>query len=468
VVPNLRYRKDIGARFLARSRLDAGVGFMAFSELIGQQDRACRVLLIGATGFIGSALHAALLTQGHDVTATYHRGQPRWPTVRTQWRTVDLSQMSEADWREALSNVDAVVNCAGLLQGNVWESTARVHASGLKILVTACERARVRRLIHFSAIGVDRHVASPFSRTKREGEDVVMDSLLDWIILRPSVVVGRGAFGGSALFRGLAALPILPVMPESGPLQIVQRDDVVSTVLHFLKEDSQARAALDLAGPERHSMTEVIALYRQWLGWRPARQFQVPVSLAHILYRLGDFARALGWRPPLGTTAQREMAFGATGDAGPWQRLTGLVPQRLEDALAREPACVQERWFASLYLLKPVAFAVFSLFWLATGIVSLTVGYPIGIALMQEGGAGALSAPAVVAGALADMAVGATIAFRPTARQGLYGAIALTCLYIVMGTIMVPRLWMEPLGPLMKIFPILVFNLILLAILEER
>jgi uncharacterized protein YbjT (DUF2867 family) len=427
------------------------------------------ILLIGATGFIGSALHAALEAQGLEVVGTYHRGALRRPlSLRTTWRRFDLSHANEAEWRELMAGTETVINCAGLLQDNAWESTKAVHTAGLKALVTGCERARISRLIHFSAIGVDKHDPSPFSRSKREGEEIVKASLLDWIILRPSVVVGRGAFGGSALFRGLAALPLLPVMPDTGHLQIVQRDDVVRTVLYFLMPDSASRIAIDLAGPQQYSMSQVVSLYRQWLGWPPARLVFLPAMVAGLLYRLGDFSRMLGWRPPLGTTARREMAYGAIGDPGPWQEVTGIMPQRLEEALAREPACVQERWFARLYMLKPAGFAVFSLFWLITGVISLTVGFPSGIALMHEGGVGPLSGPIVVAGALADLGVGAAIAFRPTARYGLLGAVGLTCTYILVGTFLVPHLWAGPLGPFLKIFPILVFNLMLLSILEER
>jgi hypothetical protein len=79
-----------------------------------------------------------------------------------------------------------------------------------------------------------------------------------------------------------------------------------------------------------------------------------------------------------------------------------------------------------------------------------------------------LAGPSVVAGALADLAVGLAIAFRPSTRWGLYGAIGLTLFYVVAGSVLVPRLWAEPLGPLLKIWPILALNLILLAILEER
>jgi hypothetical protein len=107
-------------------------------------------------------------------------------------------------------------------------------------------------------------------------------------------------------------------------------------------------------------------------------------------------------------------------------------------------------------------------FWIATGIISLTVGYADGIELMLRTGAGRLSAPAVVAGAIADILVGAAIAYRPTARQGLHAAIALTLFYIAMGTILLPSLWMEPLGPLLKILPILVLHFVALAIRRER
>lgn len=427
------------------------------------------VFLIGATGFLGSAIHAALLAAGHGVIATFHRGAPPSQFGEgTDWRKADIGAATQAQWQRLLEGSDVVINCAGVLQDNSWESTARVHARGLEPLIAACESLGIRRFIHFSAIGVERHAATPFSRSKRQGEALLTASALDWVILRPSVVVGRGAFGGSALFRGLAALPILPAMPGTGALQIVQRDDVTRTVLHFLKPDATTKVALDLAGPERLSMSEVVALYRRWLGWKPARIVALPGPVAGILYSLGDLARRLGWRAPLGSTARQEMAFGATGDAAPWQHETGITPASLKTALAAEPASVQERWFARLYFLKPLAFTVFSLFWIATGIISLTVGYHIGEALMLEGGAGPLAGPSVIAGALADLTVGAAIAFRPTARRGLYGAIALTLFYVVAGSLLLPRLWAEPLGPLLKIWPILAFNLMLLAILEER
>jgi hypothetical protein len=194
----------------------------------------------------------------------------------------------------------------------------------------------------------------------------------------------------------------------------------------------------------------------------------LPRPAAALLYRLGDFAGWLGWRPPIRSTAEREIARGATGDPSAWIRVTGITPRSLADALAARPASVQERWFAGLYVLKPVAFAVLSSFWVVTGIIALGPGYSAGAELMQEAGAGALSGSSVFAGAAADILLGIGIAVRRTTRFALWSALALSVFYITAGTVMIARLWIEPLGSMVKIWPILVLHLVALAILEDR
>ena len=162
------------------------------------------------------------------------------------------------------------------------------------------------------------------------------------------------------------------------------------------------------------------------------------------------------------------MSRGASGDPKAWTQATGIVPLSLEQALMREPASVQELWFAQLYLLKPIVIVVFAAFWFLTAFVSLGPGYDTGFALMIEGGAGSWSKPVVIAGGLADLAIGIGILWRPSTRYALWGALVLTIVYVAVATIILPRLWNEPLGPLMKVWPILVLNCVALAILEER
>lgn len=430
-----------------------------------------QVLVTGATGLIGSALLARLRQEGHEVVGVARNPRGRQTALAAdRWIALDFAQATRPeDWLPHLAGIDAVVNCAGLLQDAADNALQAVHVDGVAALAEACARAGVRRLIHISAIGADRKPLSDFSRTKQEGETALMARDLDWVILRPSVVIGRNAYGGSALFRGLAAFPrIVPMMPETGLLQVVHMDDLLATIVFFLQPDAPRRCALDIAGPQRLSMSEIVRGYRSWLGFGPARFVKLPSWTAAIIYRFGDFVGWLGWPTPIRSTARREMIRGAIGDPDEWTRLTGIMPRTFAAALAAEPASVQERWFARLYLLKPLIFGVLALFWISTGILAIGPGYEHGDGLMHEGGAGAIAPLAIIGGGLLDLAIGAGIAYRRTTRIALLVSLAVSLLYAVIGTILVPRLWVDPLGPMMKIWPIMVLTVVALAIREDR
>lgn len=415
------------------------------------------VLLTGATGFIGTAVAARLAADGHRVTGVGRRSTPAFPLAT--WVELDLRDADRPErWLPHLANIDAVVNCAGVLQDNGRDSTAAVHVTGPAVLFAACEQAGVRKVIQISAVGVDNGTTE-FSRTKARGDATLAATDLDWIILRPSVVVGRSAYGGSALFRSLASLPVLPRIADAGLLQVVQLDDLVATVAFFLRSDAPSRLHLDVAGPERLSFEEVVATYRKWLGKAPARLVSVPAWLVSAAFRLGDFAGWLGWRSPARSTARMELQRGAIGDNAAWRSATGIAPRALVNALAAEPASVQEKWFSRLYLLKPLVLVVLSLFWIGTALIALGPGWTDAIELLQEAGVTEAAAPiAAVGGAMADLAIGLGIAFRRTTRPALYAALALSVVYAVSATFLVPRLWGDPLGPLLKLVPILVFR----------
>jgi uncharacterized protein YbjT (DUF2867 family) len=426
------------------------------------------MLVIGATGFIGSAVCARLAADGHDIVAV-SRSPSRAGLLPITPVAFDIAKAVRAeDWLPLLDGVEAVVNCAGSLQSGFGDSMRAVHATGVAALFAACETKRIRRVIHISAVGIESG-RSEFSTTKREGETALIARDLDWVILRPSVVIGRPAYGGSALLRGLAALPVLPSLPEAGDLQLVHLDDVVETVAICVGQNGPKRKILDLVGPRRYGFNEAIALVRRWLRFRPAASVTLPRWVFLMAAKLGDAAGYLGWRPPVRSNAMLEISRGAVGSAAAWTEATGITPRDLETALAHEPASVQERWFARLYLLKGLIFAVFGLFWIATGLISLGPGWDHGMGLLREGGlTESFAVITLIAGALADVLIGAAILWRPSARYGLYAALAISVAYAIIGTILVPRLWIDPLGPMLKIWPVLMLNLVALAVLDDR
>lgn len=224
-------------------------------------------MVVGASGFIGSAIIAHLLRGGHEVVSVSRSHPPA--AVREHFQ-IDLSSTTSfRDWTAALDRVEAVVNCAGVFRDGPRDSLLGVHVRGVNALYEACERGGVRRVVHISAAGVDRETPSAFSRSKRQGEEALMARTLDWVILRPGIVFGHPAYGGSALMRGLAALPVFPVFPGTGPLQLVHLDDLVNTVAFFLHRHAPLRVAFDVVGPRRWHFEEVVAACDDGCAGRP-------------------------------------------------------------------------------------------------------------------------------------------------------------------------------------------------------
>ncbi len=75
---------------------------------------------------------------------------------------------------------------------------------------------------------------------------------------------------------------------------------------------------------------------------------------------------------------------------------------------------------------------------------------------------------AVIGGGLADILIGMAIAFRGTARIGLQAALVVSCAYLAGATLFAADIWLDPLGPMLKVFPAMALALVALAVLEDR
>jgi uncharacterized protein YbjT (DUF2867 family) len=428
-----------------------------------------RVLVIGGYGLIGAGIVAHLRAAGHavsgagrEVTAAARR-QPGMP-----WHRIDVARATQADWASALAGCDAVVNCAGALQDSPADSLAAVHVEGLRHLVAACQGAGIRRFVQISAASVADSPGA-FGATKRDAEALLAESALDWMILRPGLVLAPVAFGGSALLRALAAFPlVIPALHADRVVQVVGVDAVAEAVASALRPQAPSRLAIDLVAPEPTTLAEILLALRGWLGLAPAPVVAVPGWLARLGAGCADGLAWLGWRSPMRSTAVAQLAAGVRGDATAAPRHLGLRVAPLGEWLARHPAGVQEAWFARLYLLKPAILATLAGFWLASGLVGLAQIDRAAAVLAPAGFAPALARASVWLGSVADIAVGLMACHRRTARLGLLGMVAVTATYLAGATLWRPDLWADPLGPMVKVLPAAMLAVVALALLEER
>jgi uncharacterized protein YbjT (DUF2867 family) len=429
-----------------------------------------RVLVTGAYGLIGSEVLARLAREHTVIGAGRSAGKGRRLSAAAGWVTADFNKLTTADaWARLLAGVDAVVNCVGVLQGGLRDDARRVHVDGTVALFAACEQARVR-VIHISAIGAEEGGPTEFSRGKAQAEQDLARRDVDWVILRPALVLAGAVYGGSAMLRAIAAFPgVTPLIAADAQIQVVSVEDVAETVARCLAPGGPTRVTLDIAHPQIHALRDIVTAIRRWLGFPPRPVIRVPHAIARLVGLAADALGLLGWRSPARTTALKQLALGVVGDPAAWIAATGIRPMSLDDILGRRPANVQDRWFARLYLLKPIAIGGLALFWFVTGANALGPGRASAIAQMTATGtAPDIARLTVIWGAWFDIVMGLLLCIRAIARPVLVVMLVSTVGYLAAGTLLAPQLWIDPLGPLTKILPMLVATALTLAIIDER
>jgi len=423
-----------------------------------------RVLVTGAYGLIGGACVARLYAAGHDVVAAgrnIRSARRRFPFA--QWVAADFNKLEDAPaWLPLLQGIDAVVNCVGVLQDGLRDDVRRVQLDGTKALFHGCVCASVKRVIHISAIGAEPDGPSEFSRSKAGAEAYLRELPLDWVILRPALVLGPAVYGGTALLRGLAAFPgVVPVVHADARMQVIGLDDLTETVARALMPGTSARTVWDVAHPQVHRLPDIVTAIRGWLGFAPRRVLALPDALAKIVAWFADALGWLGWRSPARSTSLAQLTAGVIGDPARWMAETGITPKSLDQILAARPAGVQDRWFARLYLLKPLAILGLALAILVPSAEQLAavLGLRSNIARPTFLGA-AWSVIALLAGL--------SLFVRPAVRCAL---IVLLAAALVQIADHIMRPWIYFLGPLDFVafkLPMVLLILFVFGILDER
>jgi len=431
-----------------------------------------RILVLGGNGLIGLAVVRGLHAAGHEVVGlgrSAKNGARLFPQI--EWRSADIAALRSAqDWLPLLVNVNVVINASGALQDGSRDNLEHIHHTAIAALVSACESIAGIRLVQISAPGAAANATTEFMRSKSRGDDAIKRSRLNWIVLRPGLVIGPNAYGGSALLRMMAAFRWAHVPAFAGKrIQTVAMSDVAQVVLEAAEGRLPARSDVDLVAPAPETLQQLIDRLRIWLGFGPATlSIAVPRFAFGIVSWFADLLGHLGWRSPLRTNAVLALENEVLGDAAKLRQLRGADLMSLEQTLAAMPATIQERWFASLALLMPIMVATLSLFWLLSGLFgALSVDraaalLPSSVVSLQ------IAKILVLSGIAVDIVLGAAILNRPTARLTCIGMIAVSISYLVAGTVLTPALWLDPLGPFVKVLPATLLAAVTWVVLEER
>lgn len=308
-----------------------------------------RVLVTGASGFVGRSLVASLSAAGLGVVAG-SRAPTGGVPAQVEFRAIpDLR--TNFDWEPLLADVNYVLHLAGVahahpsLPPSIYE---RVNHRATKALAAAAASARVERLVFMSSVRAqcgptadhvltERQSPRPtdhYGISKLAAEEAIAQSGARFTILRPALIYGVGVKGNMAQLMRLASLPVpLPFARLTNRRSFLSMDNLQEAVQFVLGLDAasdqtyvvadttpitvgQTIAALREGAGRRHAM---FGLPDEWLRWalRMAGRADIWARLGGTLVVDPEKLLIAGWRPRIDTIpALRQLSAVLSSDAG--------------------------------------------------------------------------------------------------------------------------------------------------------
>lgn len=293
------------------------------------------LLITGATGYIGRHLVARLVAQGERPRCLVRDPKSAanvLPDDKVEFVQGDTTQA--AALQAAVAGVDTIIHAAFVtadrkaLSSHYYQET---NVQGTANLIAAAKTAGVQRVIEISGLGTKPDKEGSYMEGRYQAEKMLIDSGLNWTIIRPSVLFGKGSSFVNGLTSLLRTAPVVPLIGGGKTMfQPIYVEDVVTVLLKVLERpETTNRQIYTIGGPEYYSFTQIFDLLLKTMG-KSRPKIYAPTSLVAIGAAVME---AVLPKPPLTKAAMTLFSFDNTTDLDSVQRDFGFTPMSFKQYL---------------------------------------------------------------------------------------------------------------------------------------
>lgn len=247
------------------------------------------ILVTGGTGFVGSHIVKRLALDKIETRCLVRKGSnsKRLEDLGTELAYGDLTDKESL--KKALQGVETVIHLIGIIVERKGATFEIIHTQGTRALVEACKDVGVKRFIYVSALGARENARSRYHITKWEAEQAVITSGMDYVIFRPSIMIGEGGEFITMLSGIIKKAPVIPVIGAKSKLQPIYVENTADCILRALADPKIANRIFEIGGPEQITYRELYLTLADVLKIKKP-VVEIPVWLvwpfAYILERL--------------------------------------------------------------------------------------------------------------------------------------------------------------------------------------
>src|SRR6266496_3457791 len=293
------------------------------------------ILITGATGYIGRHLVARLVAQSERprcLVRDINRAKRLLPVSKVELVTGATTSPDSLD--AAVHGVDTIIHAAFLTADNKQSAGyeyEKTNVQGTANLIKAAKKAGVKRIIEISGLGTRPDKPGSYMQGRYLAEKLLKASGLDWTIIQPSVLFGKGAPFIKGLTDLIRTTPVVPLIGGGKTMfQPIYVDDVVTVIVKVLEDPERTSGkTYTIGGPAYYSFSQVIDIL---LDTMHKTRIKAPAPTALVCVGALMMEAVLP-KPPLTKAAMALFSFDNTTDLQSVKRDFGFTPVSFTDYL---------------------------------------------------------------------------------------------------------------------------------------
>ena len=255
------------------------------------------ILVTGGTGFVGSHLMKRLASERIQTRCLVRKTSDIEEFKELGIEVAYGDILDKESLKKAVEEVETVIHLVGIIvekKGATFEIT---HTQGTKNLVEVSKAAGVQRFIYISALGARENARSRYHKTKWEAESAVINSEMEYVIFRPSIMIGEGGEFIAMLSKIVRWAPIIPIIDGESKVQPIYVENTVDCIIKSLTDPKTTNRIFEIAGPDQITYKQLFLILMEVLDVDNPT-FQIPIT---FMWPAARILEGVMEKPPITT-----------------------------------------------------------------------------------------------------------------------------------------------------------------------